>query len=781
MKEILPRITLLASLTLILSGGSMQAQSTTPVVAEATVQFSTTSAPTSFTNTSQGYDKVKSATVSPFQPAKSYFKFDFTGLNPNTNADITMNFVGRSGGGSVHINLWSLDQTYPGLTNSANPAVPNLSWYAAQANNTNGTADDMYSLATNNGSGFTATFVKDAGLIGTSGSAFSTKIPAPWGSYLHGNQLVIVLTATNDAASNSGGFRALTNSTTMTYLPLVGGAPPSISTIAPQIVPSTTSSSVIVFTLGDPEDGPNALTPVISLGNTNVSFTATTLGGSGANRTLQFVPVSNKAPGTTVSVTVTLTVTDSSGNSANSSFLLTVPPFVTLPELHSGTTNINSFNPTNMLVSAAPLTIPFTVVDTNIPAASLVVTVTTNIYSTNILSVSSTQTAFGSSTNNCTMTITPSGSGVGLVNVQAVDSVNSLTNAISLAVMVLPNGSYAVYDTMNYKPSAGTFASASTKVNLADASAKMWNNRSTSGSVEVVNTSAASGGGSLLIAPIGAPLIRGSASGNSDQLRLAGAPYRANGHQILYACLTAQWADMSVYSANASYPSNSVGAFVQFAADGSASGVAMGQACTIANGTSQFNLGLYQNSSTPPVTNTAYTGDVPAFDNANLSTIVPDAPVNIEIGYDTDTGISTLWVNGTSSSDVSSVSLQDVSVTNLANVSYLVLRQNAGMGNIIISHAAVKVAGKPFPTITGVNKSAGTVIINYTDAAGVGQSANQQVWSSSAVNGTYSQVAATINDLGAGNYSAVITGQTGATAFYKIKEPGTTPTVAFPF
>jgi len=781
MKEILPSITLLASLTLILGGGSLQAQSTTPVVAEATVQFPTNGAPTSFTNTSQGYDKVKSATASPFFPAKSYFKFDFTGLNPNTNADITMNFVGRSGGGSVHINVWSLDQTYPGLTNNASPAVPNSSWYAAQANNTNGNSDDMFTLATNNGSGFTATFVKDAGLIGTSGSAFTTKISAPWGNYLHGNQLVIVLTATNDAASNSGGFRALTNATTMTYLPLVGGAPPNISTIASQTVPSTTLSSVINFTVGDPEDGPNGLTPVISFGNTNVSFTVTNWGGSGANRTLQFIPVSNKAPGTTVSVTVTLTVTDSNGNSANSSFLLTVPPFVTLPEFHSGTTNINSFNPTNMLLSAGSLTIPFTVVDTNIPAASLAVTVSASIYSTNILSVFSTQTAFGSSTNNCTLTITPSGSGVGLVNVQAVDSVNSLTNAVNLAVMVLPNGSFAVYDTMNYKPSAGTFASASTKVNLADASAKLWHNRSTSGSVEVVNTSSASGGGSLVIAPIGAPLIRGSASGNSDQLRLAGAPYRANGHQILYACITAQWADMSVYSANATYPSNSAGAFVQFAADGSATGVAMGQACTIANGTSQFNLGLYQNSTTSPVTNATYTGDVPMFDNANLSSIVPNAPVNIEVSYDMDTGISTLWVNGTSSSDPSSVNVQDVAVTNLANVSYLVLRQNAGMGNIIISHAAVKVAGKPFPSISGVNKSAGTVTINYTDSAGAGQSASQQVWSSSSVNGTYSQVAATINDLGAGNYSAVITGQTSVTAFYKIKEIGTSPTVAFPF
>jgi hypothetical protein len=51
------------------------------------------------------------------------------------------------------------------------------------------------------------------------------------------------------------------------------------------------------------------------------------------------------------------------------------------------------------------------------------------------------------------------------------------------------------------------------------------------------------------------------------------------------------------------------------------------------------------------------------------------------------------------------------------------------------------------------------------------------------VDGTFAQVTSgvTINDLGSGNYSAVITGQTGATAFYKIKETGTAPVVTFPF
>jgi hypothetical protein len=152
------------------------------------------------------------------------------------------------------------------------------------------------------------------------------------------------------------------------------------------------------------------------------------------------------------------------------------------------------------------------------------------------------------------------------------------------------------------------------------------------------------------------------------------------------------------------------------------------------------------------------------------------------ISYDLDTGVSQLWLNQPNSAGTS-VSLQDVAVTNLVNVNYIVLRQNANMGNILVSSVAVKAITKPVPTITGVIYAAGTVTISSTDAAGAGQSANQQVWSSSAVDGTFAQVTSgvTINDLGSGNYSAVITGQTGATAFYKIKETGTAPVVTFPF
>ena len=765
----------------------MWAQAQTPpnntntanVFAESTVQYVAGTAPTSFTNSVSGYNKVKwSATA----PAKSYFKFDFTGLNVNTNYALRLTLPDAINNSAQHLQLWALNQSYATFTNNPNAANPSygsptLSWSNAQANATGITNNDLLTTGLK-----TASLIKDfmdtGGGVGTSQGV---TLPAPWGQYLFNNQVVLVLTATNDALNNANGARFALASANVTYQPLtLGTLPPSISSIPDMTVQSTTSSTNIAFTVSDPLDAAASLTNItLSLGNTNVTLITTNLGVlSGGNRTLTFTPVSNLAPGATANVTVTVIVTDSNGNSATSSFYLTVTPFVSLPVVWSGT-NYNYLPPTNR-VGAGSVTIPFQVVDTNIAASSLVVTGFVSAYSTNLGSLSfSSVSNIAPNTNNCTMTINATGSGVGIVYLTIIDPINLVTNTIKQAVMVLPDSSYLAFDLMKYQPSSSY---SGTKANLFDVSGNLWAARSTSGSVNLISSISPSPNTWSL--PVGVPLIRGTSSGNQNQLRLVGEPLTPGSHKVIYASVYAQWADTSINGTTAYYPGTSTGGFVEFAESGSAASLAMSAVCTVSNVNNtvntdgEFYLGLY-NSTNAPSINTNLSQTIP---NYNSSGVVPNSPVNVVISYDLDTGTSQLWLNQPNSTGTS-VSLQDVAVTNLVNVNYIVLRQNANMGNILVSSVAVKAVTKPVPTITGVTYAAGTVTIRYTDSAGSGQSANQQVWSSSAVNGTFAQVVSgvTINDLGSGNYSAVITGQTGATAFYKINETGTAPVVTFPF
>jgi len=740
----------------------------TNVFAESTVQYAAGTTPTSFTNYVSGYDKVKYSLTAP---AKTYLKFDFTGQNPNTNYILKFSLPYAANNGATHVLVWALNQSYAAFVTNK----PSLTWSNAQANFT-GTNEAAYNALLTSGA-YSATQVNDFVGSGTTGSA-GTSIPAPWGQYLINNQLVVVLTATNDPnAVNSNGGRFATNAATATFQPLTAGTrPPSITTIASQTVQSTAPSAAIPFTVSDPVDAAATLTNItISLGNTNVTLTTTNIGiGSGGSRTLSFTPVSNLAAGQTANVTVTVVVTDSSGNSASTSFTLTVPPFVSLPVVWSGT-NVNYIAPTNR-IGTGSVTIPFQVVDTNVAASSLIVTGAISAYSTNLGSISFTSTTgIAPKTNNCTLTINATGTGVGVVNIMVIDPVNSVTNTVPVALMVLPDASYAAFDQMNYQPST-SYSSSSGHADLTPASASLWAARSTSGSVNLL-TSTASGG-----ITGGWPAVRGTSSGNSDQLRLVGAPYTASSHKVLFASINAQWADLSAYGATAYYPGQSTGGFVEFAADGTTTGVAMAAVCTVTNSLNttnndgSFYLGLYNGTNAASV-NTSFSQAIP---NYNTSGVLPNSPVNIVISYDTDTGISKMWLNQSDSTG-SSVSLQDVAVTNLANVSYLVLRQNANMGSILIQSASVKVVTKPVPTITGITQTgANTYQIKFTSATGSGGTAS--VVGASTVNGTYNTVSSSIveSPSGSGNFTATVTGS-GSQMFYKIAQSGGTPTVTFPF
>jgi hypothetical protein len=98
---------------------------------------------------------------------------------------------------------------------------------------------------------------------------------------------------------------------------------PTISNIAAQSTTEDTPTGAIPFTIGDVETLPGNLQLRGTSSNPSLApDQSIDLGGSGANRTVRIIPATNQFG----SATITLTVTDESGASASSSFLVVVVP-----------------------------------------------------------------------------------------------------------------------------------------------------------------------------------------------------------------------------------------------------------------------------------------------------------------------------------------------------------------------------------------------------------------------------------------------------------------------
>lgn len=111
--------------------------------------------------------------------------------------------------------------------------------------------------------------------------------------------------------------------------PASGNSPPTISQIANQTIPHSTSTGPLAFTVGDAQDGPNALAPVGGSSDTNLVPVANIVfSGSGSNRFVDITPT----PGIGGEATISISVTDSAGVMTTMQFTLTVnPPVINTP------------------------------------------------------------------------------------------------------------------------------------------------------------------------------------------------------------------------------------------------------------------------------------------------------------------------------------------------------------------------------------------------------------------------------------------------------------------
>ena len=692
-------IALAVAIATLATAFAVRAQTTIPDSAEAAVRDGS-NANTDISESSVGYCMVKYSTSG--SAAKSYFKFDFTGQNPNTNNAITFTCTTAPNSQRQQLQVWALDQAFPAFNSSV------LVWNTAQANDT----ASNYMLT--NGT-YTANLLTNLASVSGAGVVQNIAIPAPWGSYLQGNQLVLVLTATNAYTGNTSGYRVKTNTTSLSFQTLIG-APPAIDPIPDITVMETQTSVTNNFTVSDPEDGPNGLTPTaISSSEGVVAAANVFFEGSGANRRVYVVA------GTNGTADITVSVQDSAGNIGQRNFKVTVLPLNYPP-------TITNPGPTNTLANT-PVTVPFTVGDVETPADSLTVTGQVASYSVNILG----NLTFSGTGSNRTVTVEPmpGADGVGVVNLSVTDS-NNNTATTSFPVMVRPAANVVFIEHFDYL----------VNVKLFDYSAGLWVRRNSNQQ----NVNLMTGPNSLV------GYVRPKSNSDDGAARLAGAPYRPGEGALLYTTFTATWVDLG---GNDVLVTNSNGGFVHLANNSSATSTQFAKVATTTNGVpdGSFRLALFDlNDQYQP------NGAVDIAEPAPVS-----GPYNVTVRYDVDSGKSMLWVNATSETDPSASS-QDQDTPE--NISYIGLRQDLGSGYIYVDDLKVTLALKP--TITSIAPPAGGNVDIFFSTGPGDAPTSFGVQRADSVNGTYNDVSATISSVGSNEYKAQVAAPVNQ-GYYRIK------------
>ena len=195
---------------------------------------------------------------------------------------------------------------------------------------------------------------------------------------------------------------------------------PTVSDIANQTIAEDSSSVTVNFTVADAEIPAANLTLSRSSSNQGLIPDANiTFGGSGASRSVTFVPLANQ------NGTATITVNASDGTSLGSdSFVVTVTSINDLPTLSGlGDVTINEDSTT---------TINFTVGDVETPVANLTVSAT----STNQNLIPDAALVAGGSGANRTFTLIPraNANGTSLIRVMVNDGAATITNSFLLTV-----------------------------------------------------------------------------------------------------------------------------------------------------------------------------------------------------------------------------------------------------------------------------------------------------------------------------------------------------------
>ena len=268
---------------------------------------------------------------------------------------------------------------------------------------------------------------------------------------------------------------------TITIVPI--NDPPEIDMIDTQEVAANSVADGISFTISDPETAADllAITPVSSdisiVSNNNILVNCVS-----GDCIASITPNTNM----TGSLSITITVSDPEGLTANSAFELTVNA---LPEISMISDITNTMN--------TSFSIAFNVTDTETSNGDLSLTITTS--DSNILPL--TQTKLMNSNGNCTLALTPTlfSQGTVYIDIIIMDADGySISTGFNMTIVPMPGSGYMMDFDASY--------SATTKQNLSfsDHTIESWIKTNTSNWGGIVSTDNHTGKWSqILIAPSG--------------------------------------------------------------------------------------------------------------------------------------------------------------------------------------------------------------------------------------------------------------------------------------
>lgn len=635
---------------------------------------------------------------------KHYARFDLTGHNPNTNGPLYLRYDTAANSQRQLVQVWSLDQSYPGM-------ATNITWNTAQANDTNsGSALLTAGPATATPYG---TFLSsaNANVLNATHS-----LHGPWGHMIRsGDTVYLALTSLQDIGAN--GLRFQLNSVKLGFDNLTTGAPPSLSALPDITVASGQTSVTNAFTVGDPEDGPNSLTPVASSSNTGVVDPANIyFEGTGANRTLHLIggPVTSNA-------VVVVTITDADGNVATRSFNVTNIAFNSAPLILAGGLT-NAFPPTNTLLNTT-VAVPFAVSDAESPNGSLSVSATVAGYSFGILQD---VTVNGTPDNtNLSLTITPQtgADGVGVVYVSVSDT-NGNTTTAGVSVMVRSSPKVVFIDRFDYD--AGR---------ITTNAPNFWTRRQTAAQ-------------SVLLTSYVEPLnstkvlrIRPNAGAEAGAAPLVGGPYNPSSRAILYTKFKATFTDPT---AGGIIVTNGDAPFFRLS-QGAAAATTYVQTLIartngVPDGNTEFKLFLSNGGD----------GETPTTNSFPQPGGISVTPVNVVLRYDVQNALSTMWIDATSETN-GFIAATDAQAP--VPVGYVGVHQVRGNSEIWLDDLQVVVHYRPL--ITGITTSGGNVEVDF-NAGADDVPADFVVERQPTIFGGFSEVSASISSLGGGNFRATL-------------------------
>ena len=233
---------------------------------------------------------------------------------------------------------------------------------------------DVLAMSPNPWNGISATYSSGTGVLTLSGSSTVANYQAALRTVAYQNTSENPSTTTrrvsfkvNDGSADSS---ALTRNVTLTPV----NDPPTLSSIAEQMINEDTATGLLALTIGDVETAAGSLTLSARSTNTTLVPVANILfGGTGANRTVRITPATNEF-GTNL---VTLTVSDGAASNSTS-FVLLVKPVNDPPTL-------DPIGPMALEVNAGPQTVNLTGISSGAANEDQVLTVTASSSHTGLI------------------------------------------------------------------------------------------------------------------------------------------------------------------------------------------------------------------------------------------------------------------------------------------------------------------------------------------------------------------------------------------------------------